>query len=189
MSLDGGVLQDVTPSLPLYSSFDFGISRSGNRIGFTAAYEDQFHIFCVEVEKDGTLGDLRKLYTSPRLLLGILLSYDGSVLTVMSSERTGKLQFSLLVFDILSGEKLSELWDGEENSMEMMVSSPLPDDPRLLATTTQSGIETLLIWDPRTGERTDLTFGNVIGAVRAFDWSADGKQILFRTFNSAIQQL
>lgn len=189
LPIAGGEAQDITPSLSLYSSFGFGISRSGNRIGFMAAYEDQFHIFCVDVENDGTLSNLHKLYTSPRLLLDILLSYDGSVLTVMSSERTGKPQFSLLAFDTLTGEKISELWDGEENSLEMMVPSPLPGDPRLLATTTLTGIETLLIWNPRTGERTDLTLGNVTGAVRAFDWSSDGQAILFRTFNSAVQQL
>lgn len=189
MSAEGGNLQDLTPDLPLYSSFGFSISCSGNRIGFLAAYENQFHVFCIDIEKGGTLGRSRKLYTSPRLLVGVMLSYDGSVLTVMTSERTGKPQFSLLAFDTLTGKKISELWDGEENSLEMMVPSPLPGDHRLLATTTQTGIETLLIWNPRTGERTDLILGSVTGAAYALDWSSDGKCILFHTFNSAVQQL
>lgn len=189
MPFGGGNLQDLTPDLPLYSSWGFSLSRSGNRIGFTAAYDNQFHAFSVDIEQDGTLGNLRKLYTSPQLLIGALLSYDGSVMTIMSGERTGKPQFSLLAFDARTGEKISELWDGEENSLEMMVPSPLPGDPRLLATTTLTGIETFLIWNPHTGERTDLALGNVTGAVRAFDWSPDGNDILFRTFNSAVQQL
>jgi dipeptidyl aminopeptidase/acylaminoacyl peptidase len=189
MPIGGGNLQDITPDLPFYSSFGFSISRSGNRIGFMAVYENGFHVYCINVEKDGALSNLRKLYSSPRLLLGLLLSHDGDLLTVMSTERTGKPQFSLLTFDTLTGEKISELWDGEENSLEMMVPSPLRGDPRLLATTTQTGIETLLIWNPRTGERMDLSFENVTGSVRAFDWSPDGNYILFRTLNSAVQQL
>ena len=35
--VDGGDLQDITPDLPLYSSFGFSISRSGNRIGLMTA--------------------------------------------------------------------------------------------------------------------------------------------------------
>jgi dipeptidyl aminopeptidase/acylaminoacyl peptidase len=189
MPAQGGDLEDITPDLPLYSSWGFSISRSGNRIGLMTAYENGFHVYCMDVDKDGTPGNLRKLYSSQRLLMGPLLSHDGDVLTVMSTERTGKPQFSLLAFDTLTGERISELWDGEENSLEMMVPSRLPGDPRLLASTTLTGIETLLIWNPRTGERTDLTFGDVTGAVRAFDWSPDGHTILLRTFNSAVQQL
>jgi dienelactone hydrolase/Tol biopolymer transport system component len=189
MPAHGGNPEDITPDLPLYSSFGLWISRSGNRCGWDAAYENGFHIFCMDIDRDGTLGSLRRLYSSQRLLLGALLSHDGDVLTVMSTERTGEFRFSLLAFDTLTGEKISELWDGEESSLELMVASPLPGDPRLLASTTVTGIETLLIWNPCTGERTDLTFENVTGAVRAFDWSPDGNHILFRTFNSAVQQL
>ncbi len=129
MPAGGGNLQDITPDLPLYSSFDFSPSRSGNRIGFLAAYEDQFHVFCMDIGKDGTPGNLRKVHTSPQLLVGMLLAYDGSVLTIMSTERTGRPQFSLLSFDTRTDEKLAELWDGEENSMVLMVPSPMPGDP------------------------------------------------------------
>ncbi|HZU86918.1 MAG TPA: prolyl oligopeptidase family serine peptidase [Anaerolineaceae bacterium] len=187
--IDGGDLQDITPDLPLYSSYGFSISRCGNRIGFMAVYENGFHIYCVDIEKDEKLSDLREIYTSSQYLDGIFLSSDGNVLFTRSTERTGKPQFSLLAFDAAMGEKIAELWDGEENSLDMMVTSPMPGDARILATTTRTGIESLLIWNPCSGERTDLTFENVTGAIRAFDWSADGCRILFRTFNSAIQQL
>ena len=189
MSIGAGTLQDITPDLPLYSSFDFSLSRSGNHIGFIAAYEDQFNVFCMDVGQDGALANLRKLHTSRQLLVGVLLSYDGSVLTVMSTERTGRPQFSLLAFDTATDATISELWDGGENSLVLMVPSPLPGDPRLLATTTQTGIETPLIWNPRTGERTNLTFGTGAGAVTVFDWSQDGNQILFENLNAAVQQL
>jgi Tol biopolymer transport system component len=189
MPVGGGDLQDISPDLPPYSSFGLSISRSGSCIGFLAAYEDQFNIFCLDVEKDGTLSNFRKLYTSPCLLIGALLSYDGSLLTVMTNEHTGKPQFSLLTFDTRVGKKNSELCDGEQNSLELMVPSPIPGDQRLLASTTVTGIETLFIWDPSTRERTDLKFASVTGAVSAYDWSSNGKHILFETFNEAVQQL
>jgi dipeptidyl aminopeptidase/acylaminoacyl peptidase len=132
---------------------------------------------------------LRKLYSSTKLLRGVLLSYGGEFVTVSASERAGKPGSGLLAFDTRSGEKISELWDGEQNSLEMMVPSPLPGDPRLLASTTRTGIETLLIWNPYSGEQIDLNLGDVTGALRAFDWSPDGSSILFRTFNAAVQQL
>jgi len=189
MPADGGELQDITPGLPPYSSWGLSLSRTGNRLSLMAVYKDQFHIFCLDIDKAGALSNLKEIYTSPRLVGGIQLSSDGSVLIVMSSERTGKPQFSLLALDAQTGKRISELWDGDENSLEIMVPSPLEGDPRILATTTLNGTESLLVWNPNTGERTDLKLGQVSGAVRAFDWSADGRSILFRTFNMAVQQL
>jgi Tol biopolymer transport system component len=61
MPAGGGDRHDMTPDLPLYSSWGFSISRSGNRIGFMAAYENAFHVYCIDVEKDGSLSNLRKL--------------------------------------------------------------------------------------------------------------------------------
>jgi dienelactone hydrolase len=185
----GGDLQDLTPDLPYYSSCGFSISRSGNRIGLMAVHDNCFHIYCIDVEKEGTLGAPREIYASPQYMERLLLSHDGDVLFARSTIPSGKLQFSLLAFNTSTCEKISELRDAEAGSLDIMVASPVPGETRLLATTTLTGIETLLIWDPRTGKRTDLTFENVTGAVRAFDWSADGRLILFRAFNAAIQQL
>lgn len=60
---------------------------------------------------------------------------------------------------------------------------------RLAGLTNRSGIERLVLWNPLTGERTDPSLGDIKGAINAFDWSPDGRLILFRTFNNAVQQL
>ena len=133
MSIESGEIQDITPDLPKYSSWGFRISRSGKRIGIHAAYDDKFHIFCLDVDEDGALGNLREIYTGDHLLMGILLSEDGSLISFMSTERSGKNQFSLLSYDTNTGERVAELWDGEDNSIVMMPSSPLAGDPHLLA--------------------------------------------------------
>lgn len=189
MPFEGGDQQDLTPQLPPYSPFGFMISRSGSRIALAAVHDNVYHVYCLDLEEDGTAGALREIHAGPQHMEGVCISHDGDVLVVRSTERTNNLQFGLLAFDATTGEKISELWDGGASSLDIMLPSPLTGDPRLLATTTLTGIETLLIWNPHTGERTDLAFNHVTGAVRAFDWSPDGRRILFRTFNAAVQQL
>jgi dienelactone hydrolase len=189
MPYEGGDPADLTPDLPPYASFFFHLSRNGRRLSFMAADQEGFHIYVGDVDPDGMLNARRELYRSPHLSFGALLSADGETAYVMSSARTGKNIFSLLAFDVVSGEQLAELWDGDGNGLELMVPSPLAGDARVLASTIRTGIETLLIWNPRTGERTDLTFEGVTGAIRAFDWAPDGQTIIFRTINQAAQQL
>ena len=189
MSSSGGEPQDITPDLPLYASLGFAVSGSGNRISFLAAYENAFKLYCMDIDRDGTPHNLREIHSSTEMLLGPLLSVDGAEISVMSSERTGKPQFSLLAFDGSTGEKIGELWEAEENSLELLVPSRLPGDPRLLATTNSSGIEAPLIWNPRTGQRTDLKPANLAGAVYASDWSADGSLILLTSISQAVQKL
>ncbi|MGB8981434.1 MAG: prolyl oligopeptidase family serine peptidase, partial [Anaerolineales bacterium] len=189
MPFEGGDPQDITPQLPPYSPFGFMISRSGNRIVLTAVHDNVYHVYCLDIDKDGKPGALREIHAGPQHMEGVCISHDGDVVVVRSTECTGNLQFSLLAFNGSTGKQISELRDGSESSLDIMLPSPLPGDPRLLATTTRTGLESLLIWNPRTGERTDLSFENVTGAMRTYDWSPDGRRILFRTFNAAVQQL
>jgi len=186
---EGGEPQDISPNMSDYSSWGFTLSRAGNQLGFMAADSDGFHLYCQAVETNGTLGKPRQLYQSQKLALGPFLSRDGDIAVVMSTERTGKPQYSLVAIDTASGKQISELWDVEDSSLEAMIVSPLAGDTRLLAATNRTGTETLLIWDPRTGKRTDLMFEGLTGSMRVFDWSPDGERIVFRTFNQAVQQL
>jgi dipeptidyl aminopeptidase/acylaminoacyl peptidase len=188
VTFEGGEPEDITPHLPPYASWNFTTSRDGNRIGFTVADHEGFHVYCIDVEPEGTLGKPRKLYHSTKLTLGPVLTQGGEIAFIASSERTAKFQFSLIAIDAVTGEQIAELWDGSENSLEPMVPSRLSGDARILASTNKTGIETLFVWDPLSGERLDLSF-DLAGAARAFDWSEDGEQILLRTFRQAIQQL
>ena len=185
----GGEPEDITSQLPPYSSWSFTTSRDGNRIGFTAADREGFHVYCIDVEADGALGNPRKLYQSAKLTLGPVLSRGGEIAFIASSERTAKFQFSLIAIDTLTGEQIAELWDGPESNLEPMIVSRLTRDARILASTNKTGIETLLVWNPLTGDRRDLSFEGLAGATRALDWSEDGEQILLRTFYQAVQQL
>jgi dipeptidyl aminopeptidase/acylaminoacyl peptidase len=67
--------------------------------------------------------------------------------------------------------------------------SPLQGDFRLLAMADRSGYNRPFIWDPRSGERTELDLGELEGDVEPADWSLDGKRILLLQTHRAVLQL
>lgn len=185
----GGEWLDVTPDLPLYSPAGFSISHNSQVLGFTAGWKDGFHVYTLPLHSDGTVGEPNKLYHHTALLMGPSLSADGQIAVVATTEKTGKPDFALLAFDVATGEKLGELWDGEDTSMSAVMFSPVAGDGRLLATTNVSGFERLFVWHTRTGERVDLDLAGLEGSVNAHDWSLDGRKLLVRTLNRAMTQL
>jgi dienelactone hydrolase len=186
---EGGEPQDITPDMPPYASFSLVISRAGNLIGFTLANPDGFHLHCIDLGPESTLGKPRLLYQSKSLAFGPFLSHSGEIAVMASTERTGMQHYSLLAFDAATGEQIAELWDGPENSVEAVTFSPVAGDLRLLATTNRTGVKRPLLWNPRTGERTDLVLDELEGEVVPLDWSSDGERILLCEFNYASQQL
>ena len=111
---------------------------------------------------------------------GPQLSYDGKISFWASSERSSKEQFGLLAIDTKTGEKIAELWDGPDSSLDYQsaITSPIKDDYRILTGTNRTGVERLLTWNPHSGERVDLDI-DLTGLMRAFDWSPNGERILF----------
>jgi dipeptidyl aminopeptidase/acylaminoacyl peptidase len=192
----GGEPEDITPDLPPYNpSFSFidplglALSRAGNRAAFTAALDDGFHIYVIDLDQEGQYSEPREIYHCEPYISGPILSASGDILLISSTERYTSPQYSLLAFDVLTGEKIGELWEGDEFSVSHLLFSPVEGDIRVAGLTNQSGLERLVIWNPRTGERIDPALDEFPGAINCFDWSADGKKILFRTFNAAVQQL
>jgi dipeptidyl aminopeptidase/acylaminoacyl peptidase len=185
----GGAPEVITPDLPPYASWSLGFSRSGNRLGFNTAGQHGFTIYVQDIDPDGTLTPPRAIYQHARLLFGPLFSYNGDSAVVMSAERSTKPQFSLLAFDVASGARINELWDGDDTSISAYTFSPLPGDPRVLAASDRSGVARPLLWNARTGERTDLDIGDLPGDWQPDDWSPDGRSIVLRHFDQAVEQL
>ena len=69
--------------------------------------------------------------------------------------------------------------------MDIAVCSRLEGDPRFLAATNQSGFERPLLWNPQTGERSDIDLPEVPGDLSPHDWSADGRFLLLSNLNRA----
>lgn len=186
---EGGTPEDITPNLPLYSSFNIDISYAGNLLACTLATSGVFQVYCLGLGPGGQLGTPRQVYQAAGLVIGSVLSHNGEILVLGSTARSGNLRCSLLAVTTASGQQLTELWDGPESSIEPLAFSPLADDFRLLATTDRTGVKRPLIWNPRTGERVDLVLDDLEGEVVPLHWSADGKRILLCQFSQAVQHL
>lgn len=189
MAYAGGEPEDITPDLPPYSSFGFSFSRSGNRLGYLVAGEDGFTTYVVDVGAQGELSAPRQLYHCRTMADGPVFSADGSVALALTTEHTGKNEFSLLAFDAQSGERIAELWEGEGYSLNYPAPSPVVGDSRFVVTSNRSGIEQLALWDPRTGKFEALPVADIPGAQIPHSWSLDGKQLLFSTLHRAVQSL
>jgi hypothetical protein len=184
----GGDLEDITPDLAPYSPVGIGFSQSGNLIGLILANREGFHCYTLTLGIGGGLGTLSPLHHSRALMFEPSLSFDGKIVVLASTERSGKMQFSALALNTAGGT-LAELWDGPETSVEPGPFAPLAGDTRILAASNRSGVKRPLIWDVRTGDRRDLDIGELAGEITPRDWSADGRRVLLSQFADAVQQL
>ncbi|MBC8077769.1 MAG: S9 family peptidase, partial [Chloroflexales bacterium] len=189
LPFEGGEPQDITPDLPPYASWTITASRDASRLAFMTAGAEGYRFYTLPLGPDGGLGAPVSLHATKTLTRGVLLSANGSMATVSSSERSGRPEFSLLAFDVSSGERIGELWDGDGTSVQARLFSPLAGDSRVLASSNRSGNTRPLIWDARSGERFDLNLGSVEGEVYPQDWSPDGAQILLAQLHNAVHQL
>lgn len=185
----GGDPEDITPDMPPYSSSGFSFSRQGNRLGYFIAAKDGFTLYVVEINDANELSAARRLYHSPTMAGGPFFSADGKVVTVLTTEHTGRNEFSLLALDAQSGEKIAELWEGEGFSLNSPTPSPVVGDSRLVINSNRSGIEQLSLWDPLTGRGEKLQVSEISGAQIPIGWSPDGKQFLFSVLYQAVQSL
>ena len=180
---EGGPPEDITPQMPLYASFGLEHSRSGNLLALLIAAPEGFTLYLMEHTADDTLTAPRQLYRSANIIVGLSLSYNGDLAVIGSTEGSGTLQSHLLALDTRTGQQVAELRDGAESSLRPGAFSPVSGDDRILATTDRSGVARPLIWNPRTGERSELAIEALEGEVIPSDWSRDGKQILLTQFS------
>jgi dipeptidyl aminopeptidase/acylaminoacyl peptidase len=180
---EGGETQDLTPDLPPYSSFTFSQSHTGNILGFIGANKDGFTACAIQS------GTVKSFYHTPNLCNGLDFSANGDIAVIGSTDRTKSIDTSLLVFDINRGTQIAELWDGEGSSVGDIRFSPVVGDTRLLATTSKSGFERPLLWNPITNERKDLVLEEVPGSISVWDWSPDAKRVLLLQLYQAQYQL
>ena len=125
----GGAPEPVTPNLPPYSAStiafpqpSLAFSASGNAFLFRFNDVNGYNLCRLDIAPDGALGEPKLLYTSKSLFRAPLLSAEGQISVIASSERTGKQQYHLFAFDA-DGKRLDALEDGPGNSLEPVVFS------------------------------------------------------------------
>ena len=192
---EGGAPEPVTPNLPPYSASaipfpqpSLTFSASGNAFSFRFNDSSGYNLCRVAIGSDGGLGELKLLYTSKSLFRAPLLSADGQISVIASSERTGKQQYHLFAFDA-NGQRLDVLEDGPGNSLEPVVFSPIAGDTRVAASSDQTGVRRPLLWNALTGEVTDIVLPDVDGDVIPVNWSPDGQRLLLCQTFQAEQRL
>jgi dipeptidyl aminopeptidase/acylaminoacyl peptidase len=183
----GDGAQDMTPTLPEYTLVEPSVDGTSSHLGLTIPGHDGFDSYVVDIAGD-SIGEPRMINRSKKAAFGPVFSYDGRTAAVVSSERFGGLDFTLVAFDVKNAEKLSELAD-ESSRVEPSEFSPMVDDQRILAMSNRSGVMRPLIWDPEDGVRTDLDVGTLEGDVVAMCWSPDARRVLLCQTNKATTQL
>ncbi|HET9794435.1 MAG TPA: alpha/beta fold hydrolase [Thermoanaerobaculia bacterium] len=119
------------------------------------------------------------LYPSTNEAYGPALSADGRYLSLVETERKNDRHWATLVLDAADGHRISELWDGEGNSVTAGRWSPKAGDERLLVQSDASGFVRPAIWDAQTGKRTPIA-ADLTGEITAEDWSPDARMVLLK---------
>ena len=180
--------EDLTPTLPKYSTSDCFVDGHSSRFGFTLPGPEGFDSYLVSISDGGPIGSPRRLHRSPKLSGGPLLSADGTRAIVASCERQGGLDFGMISFDVSTGERIAEL-SLPSSSVEPIAFSPVDGDPRVLATNTESGPRRPLIWDSTSGRRVDLDVGSLGGDIEPLEWSSDAGRVVLSQLSRASQRL
>jgi dipeptidyl aminopeptidase/acylaminoacyl peptidase len=188
----GGEAEDTSPNLPPYSTWGGVISATGNRLAFTRADHEGFTLTAIDLGPDGKMDEPRDLFRSERVTSPPVLSPEGDLAVVASTERSAMQHYNLLAFDTLTGERVAELWDGEGTSVHggpFARRATTNGEARLAGTANQSDFERPLIWQPRSGERRDLHVDDLDGDVAPLDWSHDGDRLLLLETSRAQRRL
>jgi dienelactone hydrolase len=105
------------------------------------------------------------------------LSRDGRILVVHHAEHGDNLHLALRAFDLDRGAALADLWDGEGYGLYAVRFSPVPGDQRIALLHETQGRARPAVWDPASGERTNLDV-DLPGEVEVADWWPDGSALL-----------
>lgn len=120
-------------------------------------------------------GEPHVLYRSEHDARVTALSHDESLVVIEHSEHGDARHMALRALR-LDGSTVADLWDGPGKALSASGFPMQPGDFRLLVGHERRGREELLVWDPLTGEVTELAIdlpGEVAG-----EWYADGSAVL-----------
>ncbi len=186
MPFTGGEIQDTTPDMKPYSSFYITESHTGNTIGFMAANEDGFHMFVID---NAVKGAPLFTYESGAMAVGPMLSHNGEIAVIASTEKTQSTEFALEAYSVADGTLLGELWDGEGTGISPAGFASVAGDMRFAGSSNKTGFKRPFMWNPQTGDRQDIVDDNFAGDVTVWDWSDDGKRILLHQLHQALHTL
>ncbi|MGH3369837.1 MAG: TolB family protein, partial [Nocardioidaceae bacterium] len=115
------------------------------------------------------------------------LSADGSLLCVQHAEHGDEIHEALRVIDSRTGATVADLVD-QGKHIASSAWSPLVGDRRLAVVHERSGIPQPALWDPVTGEWTEVSTG-LEGEVSVADWWPDATWLLLSQLHDGRHRL
>jgi dienelactone hydrolase len=181
-----GSFDDDTPAEPLLpgvpEAWTTGIAVGRSVVAVGTGRDSGFDIF---VSVDG--GAARSVHHHVELQGVAGLSRDESLLAVEHAEHGDSMHFALRVLRP-DGETVADLWDGPGLGLHAGGWSPVAGDQRLAIVHERGGRHRPGIWDPTSGERTDIDV-DLPGDVDALDWWPDGSALLLLQDHDGRSQL
>ncbi|MDQ1658716.1 MAG: hypothetical protein QOD41_3799 [Cryptosporangiaceae bacterium] len=166
----GGTAEEAIPGLaPAYPA---GLEIGKRTVAAGRATDDGCELY---VWRPGH-GDPGLVYRSDQDAAVGALSEDETLLAIEHSEHGDSLHPDLRVIRVPGGEIVGELADGPGKGVSAVGFSPVNGDQRLLVQHERRGRPELLLWNPETGEQTELEIA-LDGDLSA-DWYPDGSALL-----------
>jgi acetyl esterase/lipase len=195
---------DLTPSLADYVLRGVDIAPDGKLLALTTVDADGFalRVIPLEIDGDGAGGETgdgtgrlrggepRTLFHSANEAWDGILSADGRLAAIETTDHNpGTRRFAVTVIDVPTATVVAALVDGPLGPVRRVRFSDVPGDPRLLAYTERSGYARPVVWNPLTGERTDMDLPNLAGDVLPLDWHAASSRILLCHVDAGVHRL
>lgn len=174
IAVDGSQRVDLTPGREPYVVRGLEMSHDGSALVTSIVDEAGFHVLVIPARP---WGPARLVYSSPIEAWYGLLSADASLVSVDTTDHNpGIRRPAVTVIDTTSLEVIGVLDDLPDGPIRAVRFSSVDD--HLLVSTERSGFNRPAIWNPRTGERSDLPLDDLQGDVLCLDWHAPSGRIL-----------
>lgn len=184
---DGTNRVELTPEQPAYVLRGLEFSADGSTLAVTAVDDNGYHLVVIPTRPWGTV---RTIYSSANEAWYGHLSADGALACIDSTDHNpGVRRTAVTVIDVDSGRQVDVLDDLPAGPVRAVRFSGRVGDPRVLVWTERSGFARPAIWNPVTGDRSDLDLPDLAGEVMPLDWHADSRRILAVHIDGGVQRL
>jgi dipeptidyl aminopeptidase/acylaminoacyl peptidase len=168
------LVEDATGLPPAYTS---GLAL-GHRLAVVGSSDDAYGVRVHVVRHDGGDTTTQLLYEHAEEAYVGDLSRDEQLVVLAHSEHGDSRHPALRVLRLGDASvPVADLWDGPGKGLHPVGFSPVAGDARLLVVHERQGSAALLVWDPTTGQQTDVPIGEP-GEVADADWWPDARSVL-----------
>ncbi|MEI6372345.1 MAG: prolyl oligopeptidase family serine peptidase [Actinomycetes bacterium] len=182
-----GAARDLTPGRLPYSIRGLDCALNGRTILLTIGDDDGFSAVLTHID---TPESQRVIFHSPHEAWSGILSADAELAAIeTTSHNPGVRRFAVTVVDVDTAEVVATLSDGPLGPVRPVRFAQQPGDQRLLVTTEVSGFARPAVWNPISGERTDVPFTDLVGDVVGLDWHSATGRLLVAHVNEGIHEL